>query len=172
MPNSCFNRSVGNTKETFSFSVIDLSGHHYPGQQNQAWTMAKRMSPTHFDKLTREILCNYTDLTAWACSIFLDSCLQSSKENARGPFRYTGRKRAQMQSAAVERNWSLVIWNKYLNPWTTKFPLFSKHMQHLHQRYILLLFHLILTKNVTHTHIHMYVHMPSLMHFESMCLYG
>lgn len=80
-------------------------------------TMAKQIQSTYFGKLTREILCSYTDLTVLTCFIYSSvTCLKTSKEKGRGQFGYTERKRAQMHFVAVERNWSLVIWNKYLNP--------------------------------------------------------
>lgn len=87
-----------------------LAGHHYHGQEYQANSSNHKanLQLKHSAKLTREILCSYTDLTVLAHLLFFDSCLQTLTEKERGNFGCTGRKRAQMQSMAVEKGGSLV----------------------------------------------------------------
>lgn len=92
------------------------------------------------------------------CLIFFDSHLQTSAEKERGQLGCTGRNRAQMQSVAVGMGCSLVTWNKHLNLWITRFTLFDKHRQQLHHRCIFLSSYLILSKNVVHTHTHVWAH--------------
>lgn len=58
-----------------------------------------------------------------------------------------------MQSVAVEMGCSLVTWNKHLNLWITRFKLFDKNRQQLHQRCIFLYPYLILSKNFVYTHV-------------------